>query len=123
LAEQSRATVEQLHDTLLDAQRALEHATEVVEAGSQQIEHSALSARQLEAIFGKLAESLDETESAAQRIVVVVDRQSGGLETLAETLNDSNRFAEQARVSLQLVDTATRDLERLVRERQPAPVA
>jgi methyl-accepting chemotaxis protein len=121
LAEQSRATVEQLHDTLLDAQHALEHATEVVEAGSQQVEHSASSARQLEAIFAKLAESVDETESAAQRIVVVVDRQSNGLETLAETINDSNRFAEQARVSLQLVDTATHELERLVRERQPAP--
>jgi len=116
LAEQSRATVAQLRTALVDAQHALEHATEVVEIGNQQVGQSVTSARQLESIFGKLVEAIDETESAAQRIVVVVDRESGGLESLAETINDSSRFAEQARVSLQLVDTATRDLERAIRE-------
>ena len=119
LADQSRATVAQLHAALLDAQRALEHATEVIEVGSQQAEQGTVAARELESVFGTLAEAIDETESAAQRIVVVVDRQSNGLETLAETLNDSSQFAEQARMSLQLFDTARRDLERVIRERQP----
>lgn len=123
LADQSRATVAQLHAVLLDAQHALEHATEVVEAGSQQAEQGALAARNLEGVFSALVEAIDETESAAQRIVVAVDRQSNGLETLAETLDDSGRFAEQARISLQLVDSATRDLERVVRERQPESAA
>ncbi|MHB8627659.1 MAG: methyl-accepting chemotaxis protein [Aggregatilineales bacterium] len=123
LAEQSRAAVAQLHTALLDAQHALEHATEVIQTGSQHVERSASAARQLESVFGKLAEAIDETESAAQRIAVVVDRQSSGLETLAETLNDSTQFAEQARVGLQLVDSATRDLERVIREHQPESVA
>lgn len=121
LSEQSKATVAQLHTALLDAQHALEHATDVIQNSSQHVERGAAAARQLETVFGKLAESIDETESAAQRIIVVVDRQSGGLESLAETFNESGKFAEQARVGLQLVDSAARDLERLIRERQPEP--
>ncbi len=119
LSEQSKATVAQLHTALLDAQHALEHATDVIQNGSQHVERSTAAARQLETVFGKLAEAIDETESAGQRIIVVVDRQSGGLESLAETFNESGKFAEQARVGLQLIESAARDLERLIQERQP----
>ncbi len=116
LSEQSRNAVREIHEALTQLHKAMEETVTVTQEGAQTVEAGITMAQQARDAINRLAEGLSESSNSVQKVLLTIDQQSSGVESLVKSINTVGQLTLQSQAGLRLAEGVVRDLNNLSAE-------